>query len=213
MNKSIFHKARFLIIFFIYGLIVIWSWFFLIVSGVLNGKVRGFDLGPDDQIYVGVNKKILIFDHDGNESGKIYLNSLDQFIQDDYCFFIDENRLIIGGSGNYTDSPARVFDLNGQAVSNDSNTYSNKEVIKLTRRKSVEKNGNTLLLDNHHGLKPTKVIFNGKVIYKMKYIEFLLSGIPFAILCALFFIGLSSSLAVFIFDPEVKAYLDSLKSK
>ena len=207
----ILYKARFVIIAGIFGFIVIISKSLFIDSGVMNGKVRGFDLGPDDMIYIGVDRKILLFDHDGNESGKIYLNSLDRYITDHYCFFIDNDRLVIGRAGDYTDSPAKVFDLNGQAIPDDS--YKNQEVIKLTRRKSVEKYGNTLSIENHHGLKPTRVFFNGKQIYKMSFFEFLLTGLPFAILCALFFIGLSSSLAVFVFDPEAKAYLDSMKIK
>ena len=194
-------KARPLIITGALMVFFVWLQFFLSVSGVVSGKMHGFDIDAKERLYVGVGKQINVYT-DGELTYVIR-----PVLPEPYRFFIQDDTLVIGyQNGRAT----RVFDLAGNYLSESELSF--KDVRKRAEtNKFAEHFGKEYSYEDHFGLKPAEIRCNGDVLYRMSWLDFLFTGVPFFAILAVLAVCFTFSLLLLLSDEEARDHFKAIR--
>lgn len=181
------------------GLVIILHLFFS-AAGITSGTIQGFALDAQENLYIGVGKKIFVYAA-GKEVDVLYPP-----VSMIFRFFIQDEKLVIGCQDRRV---TRIYDLSGNYISRSDLTY--EEVLAIAEsQKTIEQNGNVYSYVDYSGFKPAEIRCNGNVIFKMSYLDFLFTGLPFVTILVAFGGLLAFAIIIFVTDEEVKSFLRTL---
>ena len=188
---------------------LILSWFFVLLcivlhvffidGGIIAGDIKGFAIDTQENLYIGVHNRIIKFAEGDKDNDDILIPQM----TDEYCFFIEDDSLIIGTKKGQS---VKKYDLQGNYIEKSPLTYDEAKT-QSSYKTLVSENGNTFKLLDYHGFKPAEVQRNGKTVYHMSIIDFLFSDTIFFVLLIVF--GL---VALYFFirlyqNPEIQHFL------
>lgn len=150
---------------------------------VSPGGMMGYAVDSEERVYIGKGYYKIEVYKDGQNVKTIRTPNTKG-----YCFYIEEDKLIIGCAGRTYQND--VYDLDGKKVSSIEMSYDQIR-REAARRKQIEQNGNTYILRDHHGFKPYEILRNDEVILRMTQVEFFFESWPFLLLFSLGFIAMA----------------------
>lgn len=163
---------------------------------ISHGPLQGFSVDSEENIYIGTPKKIEVYQNNRK------LRTVDPGTSRYYCFYIEDDKLIIGHASDYS---SYIYDLYGNFISDGEDNYT---VVKdeAKRRILIEQNGKQYVLKQYFGFKPYEVLCNDEIVFKQSTLDFCFYGLPFWIFFLVEFACIGGIVLAVVIDEKCRQF-------